>query len=90
VIRRRVLVRGFVQGVGFRYSAAAVARTRGVAGWIRNRPDGAVEAVFEGEDDAVESMLEWCERGPRGAEIDAVEVSVEPPEDLQRFEIRAS
>ena len=61
------------------------AESRGVAGWVRNRPDGAVEAVFEGEPDAVEAMLRWCERGPRGAEVDAVETFEEQPEGLHRF-----
>lgn len=88
MIRRRVLVRGSVQGVGFRYSAANTARTRGVTGWVRNCADGAVEAVFEGDADAVESMVRWCEQGPRGAQIDGIDVFDEPPEDLQRFEVR--
>ena len=88
MIRRRVVVRGYVQGVGFRYSAAAAARTRDVTGWVRNRPDSAVEAVFEGEPDAVEGMVQWCERGPRGAEVDEIDVFDEPPEGLQRFEVR--
>lgn len=89
MIRRRVLVRGFVQGVGFRYWAADAARTRAVAGWVRNCADGSVEAVFEGEPDAVEGMVRWCERGPRGAEVAGIDVADEPPEGLQRFEIRA-
>jgi acylphosphatase len=89
VIRRRVLVRGFVQGVGYRYSAADAARSRGVSGWIRNRGDGGVEAAFEGEPYAVEAMIRWCERGPRGAEVDDVDVFDEPPEGLDGFEIRA-
>jgi acylphosphatase len=87
VIRRRVVVRGDVQGVGFRYAAARAAKARGVAGWIRNRGDGAVEAVFEGEDDAVEAMVRWCERGPRGAEVDDVGVVTEEAEGLRRFDI---
>lgn len=85
-----MLVRGFVQGVGFRYWAADAARTRGVAGWVRNCADGTVEAVFEGEPEAVEGMVRWCERGPRGAEVTAIDVVDEPPEGLQRFEIRGS
>jgi len=89
VIRRHVLVRGYVQGVGFRYSAADAARIRGVTGWVRNRADGAVEAVFEGEPGAVERMVEWCANGPRGAEVDECEVVEEAPEGLQRFDIRA-
>lgn len=87
MIRRRVVVRGFVQGVGFRWSAQSLARAREVSGWIRNRGDGAVEAVFEGDRDAVESMLRWCESGPRGAEVDGVEVFEETPEGISRFEI---
>jgi acylphosphatase len=83
-----VVVRGYVQGVGFRYSAAAAARARGVSGWVRNTRDGAVEAVFEGERDAVEGMVQWCERGPRGAEVDELEAFDERPEGLHRFELR--
>ena len=79
---------GFVQGVGFRFTAADAARARGVAGWIRNRGDGTVEAVFEGAPDAVESMGRWCERGPRGAEVERVDTLDEPPEGLRGFEIR--
>jgi len=87
VIRRRVVVRGYVQGVGFRYAAARYAESYGVAGWVRNRRDGAVEAAFEGEEAAVEAMVCWCERGPPGAEVDGVDVFEEEPEGLRRFEI---
>jgi acylphosphatase len=87
VTRRRVVVRGYVQGVGFRYAVARAAESRGVSGWVRNRGDGAVEGVFEGEDGAVEAMVRWCERGPRGAEVESVEVVAEEPEGLRRFEI---
>ncbi len=83
-----MVVTGFVQGVGFRYSAAHAARARSLAGWVRNRPDGAVEAVFEGEPDAVDGMVAWCERGPRGSDVTGIEVFDETPEALQRFEIR--
>jgi len=82
------VVHGFVQGVGFRFGGADAARARDVAGWIRNRADGAVEAAFEGSPDDVESMVRWCERGPRGAEVDRVEAFDEPPEGLRFFEIR--
>jgi acylphosphatase len=88
VIKRRVRVRGYVQGVGFRVSAAAAARSRGVCGWVRNRPDGTLEAVFEGEPGAVEAMLRWCEQGPRGATVEGIEVFQERPDRLRRFEIR--
>jgi len=59
-----------------------------VAGWVRNRPDGAVEAVFEGESDAVAALVAWCERGPRGADVESVDVVDEPTEGLRGFEIR--
>jgi acylphosphatase len=85
VISRRVVIHGYVQGVGFRFSAARAARQRGVAGWIRNRGDGTVEAVFEGEPDAVGAMVRWCEEGPRGARVERVEVFDEPPEGLSGF-----
>jgi acylphosphatase len=87
-VRRRVVVRGYVQGVFFRDSCRREANTRRVAGWVTNRRDGAVEAVFEGEPDAVAAMVEWCRRGPRGAEVDAVDETSEEPEGLSRFEIR--
>jgi len=85
--RRRVVVHGFVQGVGFRYAVERAAESRGVAGWVRNRPDGTVEAVFEGESDDVEALVEACRRGPRGAEVDRVDVAVEPPEGLTGFRV---
>ena len=88
MVRRRVIVHGRVQGVGFRVTVARAAGTRRVAGWVRNRPDGAVEAAFEGEPDAVESLVRWCEEGPRGAVVDRIEVSEEEPEGLLGFEIR--
>ena len=83
-----MLVRGFVQGIGFRYAAADAARSRGVSGWVRNRADGSVEAAFEGKPGAVDGMVRWCEHGPRGAEVDEIEVYDEPPEGLYGFEIR--
>ena len=87
-LRRRVVVHGNVQGVFFRDSCRREASSRGVAGWVTNRPDGAVEAVFEGEPDAVSAMVEWCTSGPRGADVDSVEDSSEEPEGLSGFEIR--
>jgi acylphosphatase len=88
VVRRRVVVHGYVQGVFFRDTTRREARRRGVAGWVSNRFDGAVEAVFEGEPDAVEEMVRFCERGPRGADVARVEASEEPVEGLKGFEIR--
>jgi acylphosphatase len=88
VLRRRVTVHGRVQGVGFRYSVARAATSRGVAGWVRNRSDGAVEAVFEGEQDSVDSLVRFSQEGPRGAAVDRVEVVDEEPEGLAAFDIR--
>jgi acylphosphatase len=88
VERRHVLVRGFVQGVGFRVSLSRTAQSRGVAGWVRNRADGTVEAVLEGSPDGVEAVVRWCKTGPQGAVVEGVEVTSEPVEGLRRFEIR--
>jgi acylphosphatase len=81
-------MRGRVQGVFFRDSTQRRAEAAGVAGWIANRPDGAVEAVFEGEADAVEELVEFCRRGPSRAEVASVDVEEEQPEGLTRFEVR--
>jgi acylphosphatase len=88
VIRRRAVVHGRVQGVFFRDTARRHADSRGVSGWISNRPDGTVEAVFEGEPDAVESMLRFCREGPRGATVERVDVTEEEPVGLSGFAIR--
>jgi acylphosphatase len=88
VIRRRVVVHGRVQGVFFRATARRMAEPRGVAGWARNTPEGTVEAVFEGEDEAVESMVRWANEGPRGARVERVEVVEEEPEGLSEFTVR--
>ena len=87
MIRRRVIVHGLVQGVFFRDTVRRRAQSWGVAGWIRNNWDGSVEAVFEGESDAVERLVELCRKGPSGARVDRVEVSGEEPEGLRGFEI---
>jgi acylphosphatase len=88
VVRRRIIVQGRVQGVGFRYSLAQAAWSRGVVGWAGNRADGTVEAVFEGEPEAVESLVRFSEQGPRGAKVDRVDVFEEEPEGLTRFDAR--
>jgi acylphosphatase len=87
-LRRRLIVHGRVHGVGFRVSVAAAARTRGVAGWVRNRPEGTVEVVLEGEPEPVESLVRFCGEGPRAARVARVETFTERPEGLQGFEIR--
>jgi len=87
VIRRRLVVRGRVQGVWFRGSVERQARALGVAGWVRNRPDGSVEAVFEGPASAVARAAAYCGSGPPGARVDRVESFDEAPERLAGFEI---
>ena len=86
-IRRRVVVHGRVQGVFFRDSVRQRARARGVHGRARNRPDGTVEALFEGPPDAVDALVRFCETGPRGARVSRVEVAEEEPEGLDGFEV---
>jgi acylphosphatase len=87
-VRRRVVVHGNVQGVFFRDSARRDAESRGVGGWITNRPDGAVEAVFEGAPDDVAALVEFCHRGPRGADVESVDETSEEPEGLSGFRVR--
>jgi acylphosphatase len=88
VTRRHVVVRGRVQGVFFRDSARRLAQQHGIAGWVSNRGDGAVEAVFEGEEDSVERLVAFMRKGPRGAEVESVEVTEEKPEGLAGFNVR--
>ena len=87
-MRRRVIVHGSVQGVGFRMSVARAAEARSLCGWIRNSDDGTVEAVFEGEGDAVEALVRYCEYGSGGANVTHVIAFDEAPEGLSGFEIR--
>jgi acylphosphatase len=79
VIRKRVVVEGRVQGVGYRVSCARQAEAAGVSGRVRNLPDGDVEAVFEGPADAVDALVAWCQRGPSMAHVRRVRVFDEPP-----------
>jgi acylphosphatase len=76
-VRRRVLVSGRVQGVGFRVACAREAADAGVAGRVRNLPDGGVEAVFEGAPAQVDALVAWCRRGPRSAVVRDVRVTGE-------------
>jgi acylphosphatase len=87
MIRRRVVVHGLVQGVFFRDTVRRRAEQLAVAGWVRNNWDGTVEAVFEGNSEAVESLVLLCHEGPRGARVDRAEVSEEDPEELGGFAI---
>ena len=88
LLRQHVVVTGRVQGVFFRDSLRQRAEAHGVAGWACNRGDGAVEAVLEGSPDEVGRLVDFCRTGPRGAEVEDVEVSEEEPEGLSGFSIR--
>ena len=88
VIRRRVKVHGRVQGVFFRDSTRQRAKAHGVAGWARNMPDGSVEAVLEGEPNAVQRLVQFLRSGPSHAQVERVEVQEEDPEGLSGFSIR--
>jgi acylphosphatase len=86
--RAHVFVSGTVQGVAYRASTREAAHDRGVGGWVRNLEDGRVEAVFEGEEEDVEGMVEWCRTGSRAADVESVEHESEEPEGLDGFEVR--
>ncbi len=87
-IRAHVFVSGTVQGVYYRASTREAARDRDVDGWVRNLPDGRVEAVFEGAEGDVRDMVEWCETGSPAADVDAVDAEFGDPEGMSGFEIR--
>jgi acylphosphatase len=87
MVRRRVVVHGFVQGVFFRDTLRRHATSLGVSGWARNLPDGTVEAVFEGAPADVERMLDLSREGPRGARVDRVDVTHEEPAGLTGFSL---
>ena len=74
--------------MGFRYAVRERARSRGVAGYVRNLPSGDVEAAFEGEPAAVDALVEFCRRGPRGARVSGVDVADAPPDGRSCFEVR--
>jgi acylphosphatase len=88
VVRYRVLISGRVQGVFFRDACRRLALECGVAGWVRNLPDGRVEAVFEGAADKVGHLVDWTRHGPRLAVVQDVTVRTEPPEGLGTFQIK--
>lgn len=78
MIARRIIVHGRVQGVGFRFFVVGVAEDLGVAGWVRNRRDGTVEALLQGEEDAVERAIAWARRGPPAARVERVDIAEVP------------
>lgn len=88
MIRERVVVHGRVQGVCFRDACRQQASSQHVGGWVRNCPDGTVEAVFEGEPQAVHAMTQWCRSGPAYAQVDRVDVAEESPTGEREFRVR--
>jgi len=86
--RAEVTVRGAVQGVFFRVETRDRARSLGLSGWVSNAPDGTVRAAFEGDVERLESMVEWCRRGPSGASVDGVDVTWSEPLGESEFSIR--
>ncbi len=87
-IRRRVIVRGRVQGVFFRSSTEQEAFRAGIDGWVRNLRDGSVEAVFEGEPAGVEALVAWVRQGPGSSEVQSVQLHEESPEGERGFRVR--
>jgi acylphosphatase len=88
LIRKRVVVSGRVQGVWFRDSCREQALRHTVAGWVRNNPDGTVEALFEGDDPDVAAMIEWMRFGPPGARVTEVDATDEQPDGATGFVVR--
>jgi len=88
-LRAQVIIHGIVQGVFFRASTRDEARRIGVGGWVRNLPDGTVQALFEGEKKKVEEMIGWCHKGPPGARVTKVEIFRDPYQgEYKQFDIR--
>lgn len=87
-VRAHVFISGRVQGVGYRYSTVDTAIQLGLTGWVRNLPDGSVEAVFEGSQTVVGQMIRWCYQGPPAAMVQKVLIAYEEPENLRGFEVR--
>ena len=88
MVARRIVVRGRVQGVGYRYAMAIAADVHGITGWVRNVADGSVEAFVQGDGRAVEALIAWCRRGPPHAQVAAVDVEVADVADFTTFQER--
>lgn len=86
-VHAHVLISGRVQGVGYRYHTWKTATQLGLAGWVRNLPDGSVEAVFEGSETAIAQMVRWCHQGPAAAIVEQVQVSYHAVQGLSDFQI---
>jgi acylphosphatase len=87
-VRRRITIKGDVQGVNFREAIRRKATEAGVAGWVTNRGDGSVEAVFEGAPEAVDQLIEFCQEGPTAATVESVDATDERPEGISGFDVR--
>jgi acylphosphatase len=87
MVRQHIWVSGRVHGVGYRVTCAQQARLLGISGWVRNIWDGRVEIVAEGDQDALDVLVEWCHQGPRAARVTGVKVELEPLEHLEGFGI---
>lgn len=85
---RRLRIHGYVQGVGYRYSMVVEAERLGITGWVRNRRDGTVEALIQGEERAIARLIDWARQGPRGSQVNKVEVELGEPEMLDGFDLR--
>ena len=88
MITRQLRIRGAVQGVGFRYTMRHEASRLSVAGWVRNRADGSVEAIVQGEAHAVQALITWAQSGPPAARVQKVEVSEAAPQACVGFDLR--
>jgi acylphosphatase len=85
---KRLVIRGRVQGVGYRYAMVDAAMASGVTGWVRNRRDGSVEALVQGEPAAIESIVAWCRRGPSTSRVSAIDEIEATDELVTGFELR--
>ena len=89
MVRARLLISGRVQGVFYRASCRREAESLGLTGWVRNLPDGRVEALLQGPKETVEAMVAWCYRGPEDAQVSNIDVAYEDPkDDLSGFRIK--
>ena len=86
--RVHVIIKGYVQGIGLRYNTREKAESLGLTGWIKNNPDNSVEAVFEGPEEMINEILEFCKKGTIGSKVIGIKIRKEPVENLKGFEIK--